>query len=219
MLWDLVAWIDEETVEFIREKGGLKAIVISHPHFWTTHLEWVEQFGCPVYLQEADAEWCVISSFYPITSHTPYLSSNRLQRPDPHPLRKFISGTTTILPGVTSLQAGGHFPGSSFLCWDRKLFIADTMMSVPSGFYHKDRQPGTVSFSFMWAYPNMIPLSPEAIMGIWRSIRGWEFEATFGGFMGQDVRRGDLKAQVLESAKIFLRRGGHKDCEIFGETA
>lgn len=72
MLWDLVAWIDEETVEFIRGKGGLKAIVISHPHFWTTHLEWVEQFGCPVYLQEEDREWCVISSFYPITSHTPY---------------------------------------------------------------------------------------------------------------------------------------------------
>lgn len=36
VLWDIVAFIDDATVEFIKGKGGLKAIVISHPHFWTT---------------------------------------------------------------------------------------------------------------------------------------------------------------------------------------
>ena len=91
-------------------------------------------------------------------------------------------------------------------------------MSVPSGFYTKDRQPGTVSYSFMWAYPNMIPLGPKEILGIWNSLKGWEFESTYGGFMGQDVRRGDAKRQVLESAKVFLKRGGHEGVEIFEET-
>lgn len=59
VLWDLVAWLDDGTVDFIKSKGGLKAIVISHPHFWTTHLEWARVFGCKVYLQEADQDWCV----------------------------------------------------------------------------------------------------------------------------------------------------------------
>lgn len=36
--------------------------------------------------------------------------------------------------------------------------------------------------------------------------------------MGQNVSRKDLKAQVLESAKIFVRRGGHDSAEIFEET-
>jgi hypothetical protein len=90
-------------------------------------------------------------------------------------------------------------------------------MSVPSGYYHKDRLPDTISFSFMWAYPNMIPLPPREVMGIWRSIKGWEFESTYGGFMGQNVTREDLKAQVLLSAKVFLRRGGHEKAEIYGE--
>lgn len=36
--------------------------------------------------------------------------------------------------------------------------------------------------------------------------------------MGQNVTRPDLKAQVLESAKIFLRSGGHEKAEIYEET-
>ncbi|KAL5421750.1 hypothetical protein PMIN06_009261 [Paraphaeosphaeria minitans] len=203
VLWDLVAWLDDGTVDFIKSKGGLKAIVISHPHFWTTHLEWARVFGCPVYLQEADKEWIQ-------------------RKEDPQGLRRFVSGETEILPGVTSLQAGGHFPGSSFLHWDSKLFIADTMMSVPSGFskpHSSKANPDAVTYSFMWAYPNMIPLPPSEVLGIWKSIKGVEFESTYGGFMGQNVvgRKG-LKGEVLESAKVFLKRGGHVGCEIFDET-
>ena len=35
ILWDLVAYLDEETIERIQELGGIKMIVISHPHFYT----------------------------------------------------------------------------------------------------------------------------------------------------------------------------------------
>ncbi|KAL5376354.1 hypothetical protein DPSP01_010580 [Paraphaeosphaeria sporulosa] len=203
VLWDLVAWLDDATVAFIKSKGGLQAIVISHPHFWTTHLEWARVFGCPVYLQEADQEWIQ-------------------RKEDPQGLRHFISGETEILPGVTSLQAGGHFPGSSFLHWDNKLFIADTMMSVPSGFSKPNgskSNPKAATYSFMWAYPNMIPLPPSEVLGIWRSIKGWDFESTYGGFMGQNVvGRKNLKKEVLESAQMFLRKGGHEKAEIFEET-
>jgi hypothetical protein len=32
---------------------------------------------------------------------------------------------------VRAIQCGGHFDGSLVLLWEKKLFIADTMMSVP----------------------------------------------------------------------------------------
>lgn len=115
------------------------------------------------------------------------------------------------------IQAGGHFDGSSFLHWEQKLFIADTMMSVPSGFNNAHRFRDTVSFSFMWAYPNMIPLPPAKIYGIWKALKTLAFNATYGGFAGQNLARPDLKAQVLESMKIFVRRSGHVEAEIFSE--
>jgi hypothetical protein len=70
----------------------------------------------------------------------------------------------------------------------------------------------------MWAYPNMIPLSPSAIHGIWKALKPFDFERTYGGFPGQNVRRKDLKEQVLKSMQIFLRRAGHEKAEIFEET-
>ncbi|KAF2707780.1 hypothetical protein K504DRAFT_483099 [Pleomassaria siparia CBS 279.74] len=198
ILWDLISFIDQGTIDFVKSKGGLKAIVISHPHFYTTHLEWAHTFGCPVYTSKADEEW--------------------LNRKDAYGLRELIDGTTEIVDGVTAIQAGGHFDGSLILHWDKNIFIADTMMSVPSGFYHKDRLPGTTSYSFMWSYPNMIPLPPPKIHGIWKALKPFDFEASFGGFPGQNVRREDLKQQVLESMKIFVKTAGHANADILLES-
>jgi hypothetical protein len=114
VLWDLVAFIDPATISFIKEKGGLKAIVISHPHFYTTHLEWARIFECPVYVSSDDAEW--------------------LNREDKEGVRKWIKGVQYIeeVGGeVRAIQCGGHFDGSLVLLWEKKLFIADTIMSVP----------------------------------------------------------------------------------------
>ena len=42
------------------------------------------------------------------------------------------SGTTEeVLPGVKAVKTGGHFPGSLVLHWEKKLFIADTVVTVP----------------------------------------------------------------------------------------
>lgn len=220
VLWDLVAFIDQATVEFVKSKGGLKAIVISHPHFFTTHLEWARIFECPVYICSADAEW--------------------LNREDTSGVRKWVQGVEAIeeVGGeVKAIQCGGHFDGSMVLLWEKKMFIADTMMSVPSGFYHKDRLPGTVSYSFQWSYPNreslshdlldgkadisylvVIPLPPAKIHGIWKAIKPFEFDATYGAFPGQNVTRPDLKKQVLESMKIFCKVGGHENAAVYEET-
>ncbi|KAF3051562.1 hypothetical protein E8E11_010085 [Didymella keratinophila] len=203
VLWDLIAFLNQDTIDFINGKGGLKAIVISHPHFYTTHLEWAAQFKCPVYVAADDAEW--------------------LNREDKHGSRISYRGAAQVSPGVTVVQCGGHFDGSSVLHWEKKLFIADTIMSVPSGFFnatHPSTSSHTTSFSFMWSYPNMIPLPPAKIHNIWTALKPFDFEETYGGFPGQNVRREGLKKSVLESMKVFLKVGGHEETGgVFSETS
>ena len=43
MLWDCIATLDAATVDMIKGLGGLKAIAISHPHFYTTMVEWAQR--------------------------------------------------------------------------------------------------------------------------------------------------------------------------------
>jgi hypothetical protein len=198
---------------------------ISHPHFYTTHLEWAAAFSCPVYVASDDVEW--------------------LSRTDSPGLRTLLTAPTTqITPSITAIKAGGHFPGSLVLHLKspqgNALLLADTIMTVPvgmsgpnnawstysnntksekSGIYHLSRPAGTTSYSFMWSYPNMIPLDPSAILGIWDAIKSFGFTRTFGGFMGQDVRGDvDLRGRVLESMKIFVRGAGHAEAAVVSEV-
>lgn len=88
VLWDCISYLDEETVEFIKEKGGLRAIVISHPHYYTTHLDWAKTFGCPVYFSAEDESWVC--------------------RGDDGGARKLIRGETEeVVEGVTAIKVGG----------------------------------------------------------------------------------------------------------------
>ena len=55
-----------------------------------------------------------------------------LERTDVKDVRKLIQGATeTILEGVTAVKTGGHFDGSLVLHWEDKLFIADSLVTVP----------------------------------------------------------------------------------------
>lgn len=99
---DCITNLDQETIRFIKARGGLKAIAISHPHFYSTHLEWAHEFDCPIYLAAEDQEW--------------------LNRVDSEHRRIFYKGETIeILPGATMVKLGGHFPGSSALFWNGNL--------------------------------------------------------------------------------------------------
>jgi glyoxylase-like metal-dependent hydrolase (beta-lactamase superfamily II) len=108
ILWDCIANLDQKTVDFIKDKGGLKAMVVSHPHFWTTVLDWAQEFDCPLYLASDEAGW--------------------LCREDKEGRTRWIQETSKeIVPGVTAVKLGGHFPGSMILHWDGKIFTADTI--------------------------------------------------------------------------------------------
>lgn len=43
----------------------------------------------------------------------------------------FTESAKEIVPGVTAIRCGGHFEGSLCLHWDGRLFIADTLVTIP----------------------------------------------------------------------------------------
>ncbi|HEY5505737.1 MAG TPA: hypothetical protein VIK28_11315, partial [Sedimentisphaerales bacterium] len=58
VLWDCIALIDDATVDLLNGMGGVSAIAISHPHYYTTMVEWSHALGgVPIYLHAADREW------------------------------------------------------------------------------------------------------------------------------------------------------------------
>jgi hypothetical protein len=58
ILWDCVSLIDQETADRIAELGGVDAIAVSHPHFYSSIVDWSEAFGgVPIYLHNDDARW------------------------------------------------------------------------------------------------------------------------------------------------------------------
>jgi hypothetical protein len=58
VLWDCISLIDDAMVELIQGLGGIQAIAISHPHYYTSMVEWSRRFGgITVYLHAADRQW------------------------------------------------------------------------------------------------------------------------------------------------------------------
>ncbi|KAJ8105230.1 hypothetical protein ONZ43_g7509 [Nemania bipapillata] len=210
ILWDCVTLLDSETIARVEELGGLKAIVISHPHYYSTHLEWARAFRCPVYLAAEDSRWLT-------------------QQDARHQV--FLTETETDVLGTTVLKLGGHFPGSLVMLFEDRLLIADTFFATPSGLGNwetdalgavRERPSGMSSFSFMWSYPNMIPLGPDDLQQMWRVLKNYQFNSTHGAFPGLDVvvqTPGELKRRVLESMQIQIRHSGHGEHAMLKETA
>ena len=119
--------IDDEIVAAVGERGGLRAIAISHPHYYTTMVEWARAFGCRILIHEDDAEW--------------------VMRPDDS-VRPWSGETYQVAPGITLLRLGGQ-PHGQVLHWDgRRLLLSGDIVQVI---------PDRAHVSFMYSYPNLIP--------------------------------------------------------------
>jgi len=58
VLWDCITLIEDATRAEVARLGGIDAIAISHPHFYSGMVEWSRAFGdVPIYLHDADREW------------------------------------------------------------------------------------------------------------------------------------------------------------------
>ncbi len=82
ILWDCVSLLDSATIAIVSALGGLKAIALSHPHFYSAMATWGRTFDCPVFVHEADRKW--------------------LAEPDPH-IQFWAGETRDISPDVTPI--------------------------------------------------------------------------------------------------------------------
>jgi len=176
VLWDCISLIDDATVEIIRGLGGLRAIALSHPHYYTTIAEWSRALDVPVLLHEGDREWAVRQEGV-----------------------TFWTGETCdVLPGVRLVHCGGHFSGSAILHWAAGaegrgvLLTGDTIQVLPD-----NRQ-----VSFMRSYPNLIPLPASEVTRIARIACALPFERVYGAFWDRDLMS-EGRRRVQESADRY----------------
>jgi hypothetical protein len=179
VLWDCVSLLDEPTRRRIADLGGITAIAMSHPHFYGANVEIADAFDACILIPNADRTW--------------------VQRPSPR-IEFFEEGIEPV-PGVTVARIGGHFDGAAVLHWPAgsegrgALLTGDTITVV------QDR--GWVSF--MWSYPNLIPLDPATIEDIAHRVERFEFDRIYGGWWGRVVIH-DGAAAVRRSADRYLAR-------------
>ena len=183
LLWDCLAYLDDATIAGIQARGGLSAIAISHPHFYTTMVDWSQAFGgVPIYLHAANRPW--------------------VMRPDPA-IRYFAEESVEPLPGLRVLRLGGHFPGSAVLHWPAAaegagaLFTGDTIKVVADARW----------VTFQYSYPNSIPLGPSAIRRIVTGVEPLAFARLYDGWTelaAPNPLTGDARSAVLRSAERYL---------------
>ena len=181
VLWDCQSFLDEATVAAVRERGGVQAIAISHPHFYGVNVEWSEAFAdAPVYIHAADRQW--------------------VMRPSPNVVL-WEGETTEPVPGLTLIRLGGHFDGAAVLHWPGgaggtgAVLCGDTIQVVMDRRY----------VSFMYSYPNLIPLSASAVEQIAATMRGYPFTRLYGAWNGRVVVADGITA-VERSAARYARQ-------------
>lgn len=179
ILWDCTPLISDEAVEQIKQLGGLSAIALSHPHFLASVVEWSDAFGgIPIYLHAADREW--------------------VQRSSPNMV--FWEGATYPLQnGITLIHCGGHFAGSSVLLWGGgadgrgALLTGDTVHVVPDRRY----------VSFMYSFPNHIPLRASELIKIGARLAPHKFDRIYAAWAGSVLKSGG-KAAVERSINRYI---------------
>ena len=183
VLWDCLPLLDQAVAEAIQAMGGVSAIAISHPHYYSGMVEWSRAFGgVPVYLHADDRQW--------------------VMRPDKVII--FWEGETrTLGVGLTLVRCGGHSEGGTVLHWAGgaggrgALLTGDIIQVVP------DRK----HVSFMWSYPNYVPLHASAMERIVKAVEPFPYDRVYGAFWDMVIER-EGQAVVRRSAERYLRAIG-----------
>lgn len=183
LLWDCVTYLDSDTVDAVNALGGLAAIAISHPHYYSTMIDWSRAFGdIPVYVHGSDREWVC--------------------RDDGN-VRYWEGDTHEVLPGRTLLNTGVHFAGGTVLHWAEGVNGRGAVCSGDIMQVVMDRR----YVSFMYSYPNLIPAHPDAVRRTVSMLEPYAFDAVYGAFVGRVIET-DGKAAVRRSAERYLEHLG-----------
>ncbi|HEY0332722.1 MAG TPA: MBL fold metallo-hydrolase [Stenotrophomonas sp.] len=170
LLWEALSMVDDAAVAALRARGGVQAIAISHPHFYSAMLEWSEALGdVPILLHAADRDWV-------------RRRSSRIE---------FWSGARNVLSdSLTLLNCAGHFPGSTALFWREGARGGGALLPGDALQVASDRR----HVSFMYSYPNAIPLRPAYVHGMRTQLDGYAFDDVFGYARGRNIIGGGRAA-------------------------
>lgn len=179
ILWDCVSLVDDATIDLLNAVGGLAAIGVSHPHFYTSMVEWSHAFGkVPVYVHERDRRW--------------------VQRQDP--VVEFWRGPAYRLTAETTLvHCGGHFAGGVVLHWaggadGRGALLTGDILQVTMDRRH---------VGFMRSYPNLIPLSAARVRSIVAALAPYAYDRIYGAWWDRHIES-DARASVDRSLQRYL---------------
>ena len=182
LMWDCITMIDDAAVEAVRGLGGIRAIAISHPHYYSSVVEWAHAFGAAVYLHAADRQW--------------------VMRPDPA-IEHWDGDVKELWSGLTLIRAGGHFAGGTVLHHRDGADGRGALLSGDIVMVAQDRRWVT----FMYSYPNYIPLNAAAVDRIFAAVEPFAFDRIYAAWWARNVES-DAKAAVRRSAERYKRAIG-----------
>ena len=179
LLWDCVTLLDDETIAQVKALGGIRAIAISHPHYYSSMVEWSQAFQAPIYLHEAEQAW--------------------VMRPDPA-VTYWAGETKTLWEGLTLIRCGGHFTGAQVLHWAAGVEGKGALLTGDIIQVVADRR----WVSFMYSYPNLIPLSATKVQHIVDAVHPYAFDRIYGAWWETIVPQ-SAKVTVINSAARYIK--------------
>jgi glyoxylase-like metal-dependent hydrolase (beta-lactamase superfamily II) len=180
ILWDCIPLIDAAAMEFVRSLGGLKAIAISHPHYYSVMRRWAEAFECPILIHELEKPWVFNGG-----GHVEYWTGDR----------------QPLWDGLEIVRTGGHFPGSSVLRVPA-LSPAGALLTGDTIYLSRSLR----HLSMMYSYPNHIPLPAEELQAAVQTVEGLTFDTLYGAFSWQNLE-GNARQVFEESVKRYQLAG------------
>ncbi|HEX7298431.1 MAG TPA: hypothetical protein VF257_05455 [Solirubrobacteraceae bacterium] len=179
LMWDCVTYFEDDAADEIERRGGLAAIAISHPHYYSGMADWAARFDCPVLLHADDRRW--------------------ITRPD-SAIELWDGETRALGEGLTLVRGGGHFAGGTMLHWPAGAAGAGALLSGDIVQVIPDR----THVGFMYSYPNLIPLAESAVQRMVAALEPFAFEVIYGAWWDHLVRR-EGKTVVRRSAERYGR--------------
>lgn len=169
VLWDCLPVLTRAGLARLNELGGVRAVAVSHPHFYTAVALYADALGADAYLHAADGR------------HVTH----------PSPRIRFWEGERLeLFGGVSLVRAGGHFAGGTVLHWSAgadgagALLTADIIGVVPDRRY----------VSFLYSFPNQIPLPPREVERVGAAVEPLTFDRIYGGWEGNVISSGAKEA-------------------------
>ena len=178
LLWDCITLLDDATADAVEHAGGIHTIAISHPHYYSAMLEWADRFDASILLHESDRQWVM-------------RPSDRIE---------FWPGERRpISESLELIRLGGHFEGGTTCLWragadGRGALLSGDIVQVVA-----DRD----WVSFMYSYPNLIPLPAREVERIRGIVETLDFDRVYGAWWDTIVAE-DAKRKVLASANRYV---------------